>query len=593
MTEEKTARDVHALLVWRDDEVDAGRPLARELEAGGVEVRLISDPFEAVRRSWSGDVEVVVLAVPLPGVDPVAVCAALKEGPAPPVVILVDTSGDGARLEAALPDSVRPDAVLDGSADSAKLAAEIERMVGATSGVGRESASRGPAFAEILVELASDKETGVLEIHAEDVRTNVTFHRGRPVFAEGGGLVQTLGRLLLRRGEIHEDQYVRVIERMTERVIRNESVRMGEVLVELGILTPAEVYEALERQIRERIVACFQWESFQFEYRPQVEVSSEVASFRPPAVEALLLEGIKGFYDSERVRPILQPHAERYPALTSSLGELARSFQMTPHEQKLLHTITGAKPLAALRRDAPLDGLHAGQVLAALVLARKLELRTTPAHVRPAARPQSTPVPAPPREPVATARRPVVARGTKPSSEQTARAPRTAEATRSAERARRSLDSLRKQRGSLERSQESIRDPRQAELEAENACRKGRRLLQQNLLQGASKELCRAVELQPEQAEYQLWQAWVEYVGARGDEARTLAKAKTRAIAQKLLKQDRNAAKPHSVLGSFLYDEGELEAAERHFQSALRSDANDHDAQRGTRLIEARRRRRS
>ncbi|HET6304090.1 MAG TPA: DUF4388 domain-containing protein, partial [Myxococcota bacterium] len=68
---------------------------------------------------------------------------------------------------------------------------------------------RATAFPELLVGLHAAGETGVLEVRAAGIRTDVTLRRGSPVFAEGGQLRQTLGRLLLRRGEISEQDYVR------------------------------------------------------------------------------------------------------------------------------------------------------------------------------------------------------------------------------------------------------------------------------------------------------------------------------------------------------------------------------------------------
>ena len=38
------------------------------------------------------------------------------------------------------------------------------------------------------------------------------------------------------------------------------------------------------------------------------------------------------------------------------------------NEQRFIHGIDGTRSLAALRREAPLDSVHAGQVLAALIL---------------------------------------------------------------------------------------------------------------------------------------------------------------------------------------------------------------------------------
>jgi tetratricopeptide (TPR) repeat protein len=214
---------------------------------------------------------------------------------------------------------------------------------------------------------------------------------------------------------------------------------------------------------------------------------------------------------------------------------------MSATEQRFVHGIDGTRSLAALRRDGPLDSLHAGQILAALTLSHELSLRETAAR--------ATHDGAEATGPVTTPRRRVARPSTRPS-------PRAARAAEAADRARRSLDSLRR-RGPAPPSR-TPKDSHQLRLEAEQAFNKGRRMIAQNLI---------------------------------GAALRMLAKAKVRSQAQKLLKQDRDSARAHSILGRLLYDEGELEAAEKHYRLALRAEAGDIEAQRGLRLIEGRRRR--
>jgi hypothetical protein len=427
----------------------------------------------------------------------------------------------------------------------------------------------------MLVALHGEAETGVLEVRAAGIRTDITLRRGSPVFAEGGQLRQTLGRLLLRRGEISEQDYGRVIDRMTEGLIRNETVRMGEVLVELGILSAGEVYEALERQIREKIVDCFQWSEIECVFRPLDAVPEDLSPFRVPPVPALVLEGIRAHFDAERLGPLLDGEAARFPVLAGDWGELTRLLQLAPEEQKLVRGVAGQRTLAEVRSQAGLDPLRASQLLAALLLTRAVELRTE--RARPAA------APAPPAKPQQAA----------PESRSRA-APRPAtpagagETAQAAERARRSLDALRRSPTQAARPAPPA-DAKQARLEAEQAFRRGQRMLEQNLLGAALREFAQAVALQGDQAEYQLAFAWTEFLAAKGDEQRALTMSKARNAAKTLLAQDRNSAKAHTILGRFLYEEGELEAAARHFHVAAQSAPNDREVQRWLRLIEGRR----
>jgi hypothetical protein len=132
----------------------------------------------------------------------VACCAALKEGAAPPPLVLLDATGHAETVEASLPRGMRPDAVLPRPVEGTKLLFEIHEILERAS-VGDGDAPEGGihlSLPEILVDLGERAETGILEIRSDGVCTSIHLNRGSPVFAEGGALHDTLGRLLLRRG---------------------------------------------------------------------------------------------------------------------------------------------------------------------------------------------------------------------------------------------------------------------------------------------------------------------------------------------------------------------------------------------------------
>jgi tetratricopeptide (TPR) repeat protein len=128
-------------------------------------------------------------------------------------------------------------------------------------------------------------------------------------------------------------------------------------------------------------------------------------------------------------------------------------------------------------------------------------------------------------------------------------------------------------------------DELQPKLEAERAFRSGMVLLLQNMLPGAEREFTRAAELQPSEPEYRMYEAWVGYLTARGEEDQTLARAKAQACASRVLQDHKESSRAHSILGQLAYSKNEFDAADRHFRMALRYDPNDRDAQRGQRLL--------
>lgn len=565
--EESGSTSIQVLMVEANDHL--GKQLERDLRARGIEVTRATNIVDAMRALLSHGADVTVLGVPIPGLDSVACCAALKEGAAPPPLVLLDATGQAAELEVSLPRGMRPDAVLPRPVDSVKLLLEMNEILERVS-VGDADAPEGGlhlSLPEILVDLGERAETGVLEIRAENFCTSIHLNRGNPVFAEGGSLHDTLGRLLLRRGEISESEYVRVIERMTETLVDNEPLRMGEVLVELGMLTPNDVYDALVQQVGEKIIACFRWPRFNHSFHPLEAVSEEMLAYEVPSLEALLLAGLKAHFGPGRVELLLRPHSSRYPTLRIGAAEMGNRFQMNPAEQKFLLEVRGDRTVAQIQQKSCLDAAHAGQVLTALVVAREVVLKDAP----------SAPKPDP------GASRP-------PTRRAPARVTAEARVGRRQDPRRKPNDSLGQLFGRLRKMPESKTptcppDEQQTRLEAERAFRSGMVLLLQNMMPGAHREFARAAELQPNEPEYRMYEAWGGYLTARGEEAKTLARAKALACANRVLQDHKESSRAHSILGQLAYSKGELDAAGRHFRMALRSDPNDRDAQRGLRLI--------
>lgn len=593
------------VLLLEPDAASADR-LARELTGLGARVEPLPSARSAIERLREGRLDAVVLAAPLPDADWIGLVALAKEGPEPPALVVLDGAGVGPMLARALPDGRSADAVLERGAKAEAiveaLGAAVARCTAAHARSPQERGGPQPAGAtlpELLVELRRRGESGVLEVRAEGVCTRITLRAGTPVFAEGGALRETLGRMLLRRGTLSEADYLRVIERMTERLMESETTRMGEVLVELGLLGADEVFAALSTQIREKIVSCFRWLHFDHAFESCEALPEELLAYSCPPLETLLLEGLRAHFGPERLEPLLAQHASRRPALRGQLAEIAARFQLGPAEQRLARALDGARTLAAVRAAAPLDAVHAAQVLAALVLGDGLRWADATSAAKPPA-----PGPRAARREASAVRSPRAARANASSQRPAAEAaaplhpaapsppaagPQPSAAPALSPSPASTARSLARMHQALAQAARKPLDPKSAPLEAERAFRQGLALLQQSALPGALRAFGRACALKGDEPEYRMYEAWVEVLAARDDAARALARAKAGACAQRVLARDAQAVRAHTILGQLAIATGDVEAAERHYRTALRSAPEDRDALRGLRLLERRR----
>ena len=519
------------LLVTASDEElrGFGVPLHRE----GIAVTRVRDLAEAVGALHGGAFDATICSHPLPDADVIGSCASLRQIPGAPPLILLDALD---LYEQTIPASIRPARMLRKPVDAAKLGALVREVVEEP-----ESDPRGVAvgtaplgLAAALLQLARDRETGVLEVCGEQVRTRILLRAGVPVSVEGGSLRETLGRMLLRRGQLDEADYVRVIERMTQKLVANEQQRLGEVLVELGLLSGEEVHRALEAQLFEKITACFHWTAASWTFSELYELPEEIEAFLLPPVEQLVLAGLRDHTPPESITAWLAGRAHAKPRLKRPAAGLQELLQLDAPGLRLLERVDGSHTLSALERE----GGGAPALLATLLLVDALDLGGDAA---PAARTRETV-----RIPFA---REVVGRRSSPAPSPTPAA------------------------------SEPAPNPAQIRLEAERCYREAQQLLASEKLVEAGKLLRRTVELQPGEPEYAAAEAWVSYLEVR--QSQRVARARATQAARKLLAADPKAARVYTILGRLALDEGDSARAAREFELALLQDPEDEEAKRG------------
>ena len=367
------------LVTQNDEELRAfGLPLHRER----ISVTRVRDAAGMVEALRDGAFDAAIVSHPLPDADVIASCASLRQIPGAPPVILLDALDPNAQT---FPASIRPARMLRKPVDAVKLGVLVREVVeGPDEEPPEPEPSTAPlALASALLQLASARETGVLEVRSGAVRTRIFLQAGAPVSTEGGSLRETLGRMLLRRGELAEADYVRVIERMTEQVMANEHQRMGEVLVELGLLSSEDVHRALAAQAVEKVTACFQWTNASWTFAELDALPEELEPFSLPPTERLVLAGLREHAAPEALAAWLAPHASARPRLKRPLAALAELLDLDAAALLALERLDGSRTLDAVaRQNAALPAL-----LATLRLIDALELG---ANAPPGERPKET-----------------------------------------------------------------------------------------------------------------------------------------------------------------------------------------------------------
>ncbi len=205
---------------------------------------------------------------------------------------------------------------------------------------------------------------GVLEIDRAPVKRRFFFEAGRPVFATSNILHEVLGRVLLQEGVITRADYERSLE-----IVLREKKKHGEVLVDLGLVTPEQVDHFLALQLKQRLLNVFGWHEGSYLYTPRETLPQGIPRF-PLHPASVILEGIsKGFYPETMLRAALQGYMDK--ALVSSNGSgryRLDDFGLNLQEKRFYESIDGSKPLREVLEESYLLRQRAESLILSFII---------------------------------------------------------------------------------------------------------------------------------------------------------------------------------------------------------------------------------
>src|SRR5437660_10693554 len=190
------------------------------------------------------------------------------------------------------------------------------------------------------------RKTGALRVTSE-LRHNagtIYFEDGAIMYAEIRSNPHPLGALLLRTGKIAEGDLERARD-MQQR--GGDRRRIGEILVELGAITPRELQRQVRFQVEEVVFEVMSWREgyFSFVEGPLDEVPAESAVRIP--TEALLMEGARRIDEWTRIESRL-PHLGVVPAFAPATEGSEGDLDLLPPEWEVLGLIDGQRDVRGI-----------------------------------------------------------------------------------------------------------------------------------------------------------------------------------------------------------------------------------------------------
>jgi len=231
--------------------------------------------------------------------------------------------------------------------------------------------------ASLLHALHADKVSGVLGLHQELVEKRVYVLEGRPVYVDSDLRSETLGAYLRRTGTLTEEQHRKLVEQMhaTRR-------RQGELLIEAGILSPHELFQALTEHMAEKIVSCIAWEEGTFTFLESSGFAGHIVTF-PMATARIVIDGIRRHFDLVRIAADLALPDHARPYLRETPAYVATDLQLTTREARIMSLVRKGVALKQLVAAAGGDHADVMKTVYALYLLELVGFDLSPATDEP------------------------------------------------------------------------------------------------------------------------------------------------------------------------------------------------------------------
>ena len=228
------------------------------------------------------------------------------------------------------------------NAMSADNAAERGTLRGRLSDVGL------PTVLSILKE---GKRTGVVSLVNAGVRKSIYFLDGKLVFAASSLTQDRLGEVLLRAGKISADEYLRLSQ-----MIRGGQ-RLGKALVESGILSPKDLWWAIDQQVKEIVWSIFNWEDGYFHFDEDEQPRKEKITFDLD-VEKLVVEGIRRSDGNGAIR-------EHFVSMDSVVHRENKEppLELDPHERHVIDFADGKRAISEICQESEIGEAETRKVL--------------------------------------------------------------------------------------------------------------------------------------------------------------------------------------------------------------------------------------
>jgi antitoxin component HigA of HigAB toxin-antitoxin module len=230
---------------------------------------------------------------------------------------------------------------------------------------------------DVLSFISMIRRSGKLALRHKQLERTLIWKEGDIVFATSNSSEHSLGHFLLRNGKITLAQYEDSKRRVTPHM------RHGKVLVQMGAISPKELWWGVKNQALDIIYSLFEWQEGEFFFFESAEGMVSEKIVLQLNTSSVIMEGIRRLDESARIK-------EKIPNLDLVFMKVAGAhpnfadLDMSEHEIAVYDHIDGTLTIRELiGKSGDLTEFEVARILFQLVSARLIEVAPEEKSFRP------------------------------------------------------------------------------------------------------------------------------------------------------------------------------------------------------------------
>lgn len=229
---------------------------------------------------------------------------------------------------------------------------------------------------DVLSFVAMIRATGKLALRNGTLDRTIIWKDGEIVFANSTSPEHSLGQFLLRNGKINQAQYDESKRRVTP------TMRHGKVLVQMGAISPKDLWWGVKNQVLEIIYSLFTWKEGTFGFYESVEDIAMERIVLSINTSSVIMEGIRRLDETARIKEKITGLDMVFMKVPGEQPDM-NALDMSDHEIEVYNRIDGRLTIRELIGLSEMTEFEVTRILFQLLSARLIEVAPEEKSFRP------------------------------------------------------------------------------------------------------------------------------------------------------------------------------------------------------------------